>query len=290
MPGVTSLAIRLSKLVNAAIHTESRERVQMACHLQLVLMMRCVEVFSQACYTRCLQDRCQSSTAVTVMMPDSNGVSYIGGQQWYERKTAEFNALYPDISVSLANVAENDMVNEALSHLEKETNKYHAYIIPGLIMNGGISLFADRLMDMSPFTVENVNDISRQMIGRFFRTHASLYVKNVLSLPLSGDFVLLFYLQHVFRELGLTVPRSLEECTLTSQRSKGTDLNEPDYGSCLSDAGSTSEHILFAWTAQTLQYRGTSQGSLLDPLGEPRGAETLEASCWPPGDDPRSVG
>ena len=130
LPVVTFLAIRLSKLANAANHTVSGERVQMACHLQLVLMMRCVEVFSQACYTRCLQDSGQSSTAV-MMMHDFNGVWYYGGQEWYERKTAEFNALFPGISVSLAHVAHDAMVNEALSDLEKETNRYHAYIIPG---------------------------------------------------------------------------------------------------------------------------------------------------------------
>ena len=206
-----------------------------------------------------------TSTAVTVMMHDSNGVWYYGGQEWYERKTGTL----PGISVSLVHVAHDAMVVEALSDLEKETNKHHACIIPGLNANGGISLLADRLMDMFTFTVENVNDISWQTIGRFFRTHASLYEKNVLSLPLSGDFVLLHYRQDVFREYGLTVPRTLEEYTLASQLLNGTDLNgdgELDYGSCLSHANPTSSvYYLCAWIAQTLHYRGTSQGSLLDP-------------------------
>ena len=53
----------------------------------------------------------------------ADAVWYYGGQEWYERKTAEFNAFYPGISVSLAHVAHDAMVNEALSDLEKETNK-----------------------------------------------------------------------------------------------------------------------------------------------------------------------
>ena len=179
---------------------------------------------------------------------------------------------------------------------------HHAYIIPVLNRNGGISLRADRLRDMSTFTVENVNDISRPTIGRFFRTRASLYDRKVTSLPLSRYFVFLFYRQDVFKEHGLTVPRTLEEHALAFQLLNGTDLNgdgEPDHGSCLSHAGFSSGHFLHAWIAQTLQHRGASQGSLLDPdtltpllekLRRAGCAETLEASCWPSGNDPRSVG
>ena len=75
-PVVSSLAIRLSEFATAAILNVSGERIQMAYHLQLELMMRCVEVFPRR------------ATRVVYKTPA---------------------------------VAHDDMVNEALSDLEKET-------------------------------------------------------------------------------------------------------------------------------------------------------------------------
>ena len=43
-------------------------------------------------------------------------------------------------------------------------------------------------MDMSTFTVDNVNDTAWHSIGRYFPAYSSLYEGKVLTLPLAGDF------------------------------------------------------------------------------------------------------
>ena len=147
------------------------------------------------------------------------------------------------------------------------TNVYHGYVIPYMNVYGGTSLLAHRLMDLSTLTVDNVNDIAWHTVGRFYRTHSSLYEGTVLTLPFAGDFFHLFYREDVFASHGRTVPRTLEEYVLASHALNGTDLNGdgvPDYESCMPHVGTGSSDVFYAWIAQTLQYRGTSQGSLPD--------------------------
>ena len=65
-----------------------------------------------------------------------------------------------------------------------------------------------------------------------------------MSLPLSGDFLSLFYRTDVFEAYGMRVPRTLKEYVFASQALNGTDLNgdgEEDYGSCMSHAGDPVE-------------------------------------------------
>ena len=171
----------------------------------MLLIQKYVQVVSQTCCTDCLQKPTQHPTAVNVMMFDD-----MFGREWYERKTVEFNALYPSISVTLKHVSLDDMVNEARTDLEQGTNFYHIFLIPLLNVYGGLSLLSERLMDMSSFTVANVNSISWPSIGRFFRSHASLYEGKVLSPPLSGDFVSLYNRQDIFRDYEVAVPRTFE--------------------------------------------------------------------------------
>ena len=240
----------------------------MLSHLQLVLLMHFVGVYSQTCYTECLNQPTSDATTVNIMVPHGSGVLGIHAyREWVDRKTTEFNRVYPAISVTPHYVSVDNMVAEALQDLETGTNMYHGYVIPAMNVYGGTSVLADRLMDLSTLTVDNVNDIAWQTIGRFYRAHSSLYEGKVLTLPLAGDFFSLFYREDVFASHGRTPPRTLEEYVRTSHDLNGTDLNGdgvPDYGSCILQVGDGSSELFYAWTAQTLQYRGTSQGSLLD--------------------------
>ena len=201
------------------------------------------------------------------MVLDNSALYLHAWQEWLDRKTIEFNGLYPAISVTAIHVNSGEMVNQALQDLESGTNRYHSYIIPGMNVLGGTSRLADRLMDLSVFTVANVNDIAWQTIGRFYRAHSALYEGKVLTLPLTGDFLTLYYRQDIFTEYGMKVPRTLEEYVFASQALNGTDLNGdgyPHYGSCFPKTGVSARENFLNWITQTLQYRGTSQGSLLD--------------------------
>ena len=160
-------------------------------------------------------------------------------------------------------------------------------------VHGGTSLMAAGLMDLSTFTVDNVNDIAWQTIGRFFRAHSSLYEGKVLTLPLAGVFVSLFYREDIFTSRGVAVPRTLEEYVLASQELNGTDLNGdgvPDFGSCFPWVGDYSSEYFFdldhSGTAVSRDFSGdhSSHGHLEAYAGQYGGAgghETLEGSGRP---------
>ena len=240
----------------------------MLSHLQLVLLMHFVGVYSQTCFTECLTTTTGDATTVNIMVNDGSFDPIAHAyREWLDSMITEFNRLYPAISVTPHYVIFDNMVTEALRDLDTGTNMYHGYVIPGMNVFGGTSVLVDRLMDLSTFTVDNVNGIEWQTIGRFYRAHSSLYEGKVLTLPLAGDFFSLLYREDVFASLGRTPPRTLEEYVRTSHDLNGTDLNGdgvPDYGSCIPQVGDGSSELFYVWTAQTLQYRGTTEGSLLD--------------------------
>ena len=122
---------------------------------------------------------------------------------------------------------------------------------------------ADQLLDMSTLTVANVNQVAWHTIGRFYRAHFSLFHGKVVSLPLSGDFLSLFYRTDVFEAYGMRVPRTLKEYVFASQVLNGTDLNgdgEEDDGSCMSHAGriQLKEPLMSSFTPGSLRFCSTA--------------------------------
>ena len=130
-------------------------------HRQLVLFLQVTAASDlQTCFTQCLQTPRASSTSINVMFVDgSTDPTWQIIQQWYDSKTAEFNTLFPAISVELSHVPHEEMVTLAEEDLQHGTNQYHAYLVPLLNFFGGTSRLSDGLMDMSAFTVNNVNNI-----------------------------------------------------------------------------------------------------------------------------------
>ena len=60
-------------------------------------------------------------------------------------------------------------------------------------MDTQVATMLGYILHMSKYTVNNVNDIAWQRIGRSSRSHAALYQRKVLVLPLAGDFMTLMY-------------------------------------------------------------------------------------------------
>ena len=93
-------------------------------HLQLVLFLQVTAISQQqSCYTQCLQITCGNVTSINVMLVDG-GTDYAwqGAQQWYDRKTAEFNALFRAVSVELSHAQNEEMLTQARP----------AYLLPSL--------------------------------------------------------------------------------------------------------------------------------------------------------------
>ena len=208
---------------------------------------------------------------MNVAVRDARNTWAAPSYEWFASKVAEFNALYPSITVNLAPISLESLDEEILQDVVNGSNVFHAYLMH---MDKRVATMSEYLLDMAKYTVNNVNDIAWQRIGRFSRSHAALYYRKVLVLPLAGDFMALMYRVDYFEAHGKTVPRTSEEYAQVAQYFDGKDMDGdgvPDYGSCFQRTGFGAEFIFLTFVAAYTQYLGTSQGVLfhtetLEPL------------------------
>ena len=241
------------------------------CGWFITCLLLYAQVASGQCYTECLRNRTEASVRVNVAVEDTRNTWAAPLYDWLASKVVEFNALYLSITVNLAPISLESVDEEILQDVMNGSNICHAYLMN---MDPRVATMSEYLLDMSKYTVNNVNDIAWQRVGRFSRSHAALYHRKVLVLPLAGDFMTLMYRVDYFDTHGKTVPRTSEEYAQLAQYFDGKDLDGdgvPDYGSCCQRTGFGAQGIFETFVAAYTQYLGTSQGLLfhtetLEPL------------------------
>jgi multiple sugar transport system substrate-binding protein len=175
-----------------------------------------------------------------------------------------------------------DLYQRILTDVATGTNSYDAFV------------FAPQWMGdyITPGFMEDITDrvnadegLQWQDVGPFFRDFSATYQGRVYTIPLDGDFHVMYYRKDVLEEAGLEPPRTLDEYLAVAEAVHGTDMNgdgEPDYGSCISKVRN-GQAYWFAHTlaAPYLQTQGTSQGAFFDEemnplINNPGFAEALQ--------------
>ncbi|MEG4345347.1 extracellular solute-binding protein [Microcoleus sp. A003_D6] len=105
-------------------------------------------------------------------------------------------------------------------------------------------------------------------IAPIFRNVSATYKGRIYSIPLDGDFHMVYYRTDLLKEAGLTPPETWDEYLTIAKRFHGKDLNgdgKPDYGSCLSKrVHENSTSMLISIATPFLQSQGTAQGAFFD--------------------------
>lgn len=106
-------------------------------------------------------------------------------------------------------------------------------------------------------------------IAPLFRDFSAAYKGHTYSIPLDGDFHMMYYRTDLLKQAGLTPPTTWDEYLTIAQQFHGTDLNgdgKPDYGSCIEKRPKEySASILGSFIAPFVQAEGTAQGVFFDP-------------------------
>ncbi len=106
-------------------------------------------------------------------------------------------------------------------------------------------------------------------IAPIFRNVSATYKGRTYSIPLDGDFHMVYYRTDLLKEAGLTPPETWDDYLAIANRFHGKDLNgdgEKDYGSCLSKRShENSTSMLISIATPFLQSQGTAQGAFFDP-------------------------
>ena len=158
-----------------------------------------------------------------------------------------------------------DLYQRILTDIATGTNSYDAfvfapqwmgdYIVPGFMEDLTDRIAADE-------------GIQWEDVGPFFRDFSATYDGRIWTIPLDGDFHVMYYRKDILAEAGLEPPRTLDEYLAVAEALHGTDMNgdgEADYGSCISKVRN-GQAYWFAHTlaAPYLQTQGTSQGAFFD--------------------------
>lgn len=129
------------------------------------------------------------------------------------------------------------------------------YIVPGF------------LEDLTPF-VDADEDLRWDDVAGFFREFSSTYEGSIYTIPLDGDFQMVYYRLDVLEELGLDPPKTWDDYLAIAEAANGMDMNgdgDADYGSCIGKArGEQAYWFIYSIAGGYLQYDGTSQGAFFD--------------------------
>jgi multiple sugar transport system substrate-binding protein len=154
-----------------------------------------------------------------------------------------------------------DLFNKIQTDQSTGTNSYDAFILApqwhaDLVVPGYLENLSDR--------VAADKDIQWDDIAPFFRNFIATYNGGIYTIPLDGDFNMIYYRTDVFKDAGLTPPATWEDYLKDAEALNAKDLNgdgTPDYGSCIPKkrAGQGYWWVLNVASGY-LQSQGTAQG------------------------------
>jgi multiple sugar transport system substrate-binding protein len=181
-----------------------------------------------------------------------------------QRRAPDFQRL-TGAKIKVVTVPFSDLYDKILTDMATRTNSYDAFVFdpqwmgdfvpPGYLEDIGGRVRGDQALKW--------NDIAP-----FFRDFSASYEGHTYTVPLDGDFQMVYYRSDLLKNDGLRPPATWDDYLSTAQRYNGKDLNDdgkPDYGSCIAKKRSAQSYWMF-WSiaGSYLQTQGTSQGSFFD--------------------------
>jgi len=177
-----------------------------------------------------------------------------------QRRAPDFEKL-TGAKINVVTVPFSDLYQKALTDMATGTNSYNAmvfdpqwmgdFVTPGYLEDLSSRVTADTALDW--------NDV-----GAFFRDFSATYQGKVYTIPLDGDFLMVYYRTDLLAKDGLQPPATWQDYLDIAKKYNGQDLNgdgTPDYGSCISKKRSAQAYwFIDAVAGAYIQSMGTNQG------------------------------
>jgi multiple sugar transport system substrate-binding protein len=195
-----------------------------------------------------------------------NIITFTGPQiaEPLQRRGPDFTEL-TGATVNVIIVPFSDLYQKILTDMATGTNSFDGfvfapqwmvdYIVPGY------------LEDLTP-RIEADPDIEWDDVAPFFRDFSATYEGRIYTIPLDGDFHMVYYRTDLLEEAGLEPPQTWDDYLEIAATFHGQDLNgdgDPDYGSCISKARAQQSYWwITSIAAPMIQTQGTSQGAFFD--------------------------
>src|SRR2546430_1297286 len=218
-------------------------------------------VFVAACSNGSNTSSNQSFSGTTIRV-----VTFTGPQiaEPLQRRAPDFEKA-TGAKVQIITVPFSDLYQKLLTDFATKTNSYDATVFDPQWMGDYVPPgYLEDLTDR----VKNDSALQWNDIAPFFRDFSATFKGKVYTIPLDGDFQMVYYRKDLLQKDGLQPPATWDDYISIAQHFQGKDLNgdgKADYGSCL--AMKRSAQSYWAWlsiAAAFIQSQGTKQGACFD--------------------------
>ena len=207
-----------------------------------------------------------------------NLVTFTGPQiaEPLQRRAPEFNEL-TGAQVNVITVPFADLFQSILTDQLTGTNSYDAFVFAPQWM---VDYLSGGVLEDITDRVNNDPDLEWDDVGQFFREFSATFEGSTYTIPLDGDFHMVYYRTDVLEELGMDPPQTWDDYLAIAEAANGQDMNgdgSGDFGSCISKVRAAQAYWwITSIAAPFIQTQGTSEGAFFD-------SETFEPLVNNPG-------
>ena len=181
-----------------------------------------------------------------------------------QRRAPDFKKL-TGATINVVTVPFSDLYNKLLTDFATGTNSIDAmvfapqwmvdYIDPGYLEDLTDRIKADQALQWDD-------------VAPFFRNFSATFNGKIYTIPLDGDFQMVYYRSDLLKQAGLNPPKTWDDYLEIAKTFHGQDLNgdgKPDYGSCIAKKRNAQSYwMIISVAAGFLQSQGTAQGAFFD--------------------------
>jgi multiple sugar transport system substrate-binding protein len=194
-----------------------------------------------------------------------NILTFVGPQvaEPLQRRGPDFTAL-TGAKINVVTVPNSELYQKALTDMASGTNSFDGFLFaPSWIVDFAPAGYLEPLTER----VNADKTLEWEDIAPFFRDFNS-YEGEVYSIPLDGDFHMVYYRSDILAQEKLEPPKTWDDYLNIAKTLNGKDLNgdgEADYGSCIAKAKAQQSYWwITSVAAPFLQSQGTSQGAFFN--------------------------
>src|SRR5690349_15397881 len=197
---------------------------------------------------------------------DVNIVTFTGPQiaEPLQRRAPEFKKL-TGATINVITVPFSDLYNKLLTDVATGTNSYDATVFAPQWMVDFIT--PGYLEDLTP-RVKADAALKWDDIAPFFRDFSATYEGHVYTVPLDGDFQMVYYRTDLLKQANLAPPKTWDDYLAIAKQFQGKDLSgdgKPGYGSCIAKKRNAQSYwMILSVAGAFLQSKGTTQGIFFD--------------------------
>lgn len=167
--------------------------------------------------------------------------------------------------INVVTVPFSDLYQKVLTDMATGTNSFQAFVFAPQWM---VDYITPGYLEDITSRVRSDQRLRWNDIAPFFRDFSASFAGRIYTIPLDGDFQMVYYRSDQLQRAGLRPPQTWDDYLRVAQALHKKDLNgdgRADFGSCIAKKRNAQSYwMVWSVAGAFLQSQGTSQGSFFD--------------------------